>query len=372
MARKKNTTVNEEDLNQEEEILEVEDEYVDDGDDEYEDEDLEEETEAASTLKAGSRTVDDPKSKIEVMKAVIGAMASASSDELTKWWHQTAAQIGHEADKIPDGAASHNKDTIDAKPSDAVKESVREDLKALFDADKTLTEEARERLETIFEAAVTARVLIEREEMEACYEEELMETVEEVKSEIEDQINSYLSYCTEQWMSDNEVAIENSLRSELTEEFMEGLRELFENNFINFPESKTDVIEALAEKVEELEETLTQVIEENNELKGVNIETEIIEAIEEVAQGLTVSQTEKLISLAEDVEFDGDVDNFKNKVNIIKETYFSQSSKSNDDEEDDFEKADNEVNEDVVINDPVMKRYAEKIKQTMKEDLQVK
>lgn len=364
--------VNEEELeldprDPEDEVEEEEEEL------EEEEEELEEDTEAAETLKPGSRSVDDPKSKIEVMKAVIGAMASASDDHLTKWWEQAVALVGHEGDKIPDGAAASNKASIDAKPSDAVRESVREDLKTLFDADKTLTEEARERLETIFEAAVTARVLIEREEMEAAYVEQLDEAVQEVKEEIEEQLNSYLSYCAEQWMQENEVAVESTLRSELAEEFIEGLRELFAEHFIEIPENKADVIEALTEKVAELEEVLTNVIDENNELKGVYVESELSEALEEVAEGLTVSQTEKLVSLCEDVEFDGDIDNFKKKVSIVKETYFGGAAKPSNTEEDDFEKTDNELNEETaVISDPVMRRYAEKIKQTVKEDLRVK
>jgi hypothetical protein len=366
---KKQTTVNEEEL-EHEENLEAENEEEEF---EEEEEELEEDSEAAQTLKPGSKSFPDPKSKIEVMKAVIGAIASASSDELTKWNDQALALIGHEADKIPDGAASSNKHSIDANPSNAVKESVREDLKVLFDADKTLTEEAKERLETVFEAAVTARVLIEREEMEEQMTEELSEAIEEVKGEIEEQLNSYLSYCAENWMAENEVAIESTLRAELAEEFIDGLRDLFTEHFIDIPETKTDVIEALTEKVSELEEVLNNVIDENNELKGVYVESELGDAIEEVAEGLTVSQTEKLAALCEDIEFDGDIDNFKKKVGIVKETYFSGANGKAESEPDDFEKADNELNEEAtVISDPVMRKYAAKISQTVKEDLRVK
>ena len=351
------------------EELEIEEDELE----EEEDEDLEEGTDAEETLRPGSKDFPDSKSKIEVMKAVIGAMASASDDHLTKWWEQAIALVGHEGDQIPGSAAASNKASIDTKPSDAVRESVREDLQALFDADKTLTEEAKDRLETIFEAAVTARVLIEREEMEESYVEQLDESVQEVKEEIEDQLNSYLSYCAENWMAENEVAIESTLRAELAEEFIDGLHDLFTEHFIEIPENKADVIEALTEKVAELEEVLTNVIDENNDLKGVYVESELEEALEEVAEGLTVSQTEKLIALCEDIEFDGDIENFKNKVGIVKETYFTGGNGRIENEPDDFEKADNELNEEVdVISDPVMRRYAAKISQTVKDDLLVK
>lgn len=334
-----------------------------------EEDDLEEETEAGSTLHPGSKSLADPKSKIEVMKAVIGAVASAQGADLG-YWEKALAAVPTDGAGVGD-VASSNKDSIDMKPSDAVRESVREDLQVLFDADKTLSEEARERLETIFEAAVTARVLIEREEMEEQYVEYLDESIGEVKEEIESQLNSYLAYCTENWMEENRVAVESSLRSELTEEFIIGLQNLFAENFIDIPENKANVLEALTDKVEELEEVLNNVIEENNELKGIYTESELETAFEEVAEGLTVSQTEKLAALAEGIEFDGDIDTFQKKVHIIKETYFgTNGSTYHAREEDDFERTDNELNEDaVVITDPAMQRYAAKISQTAKDDL---
>ena len=356
----------EEDLIQDEEEDILDDEDSDE--EEIDEEEVDEETDAASTLHPAARSMNDPKSKIEVMKSVIGAVASASDDDLTKWWTQAVSLIGHEGDKIPGGAAASNKASIDMKPSDAVKESVREDLKTLFAADKTLTEEARDRLETIFEAAVSARIMLEREELEEQYNVDLNEQVAEITEEIEEQLNNYLSYVTESWMEENEVAIESSLKSELTEEFMDGLRTLFAENFIDVPDSKTDIVEALTEKVEELENVLNGVIEENNELKGLTLQSELEEAIEEIAEGLTVSQAEKLAALVEDVDFDGDIEAFKKKVGIIKETYFTGGSMLS--EEDDFERTDNELNENATVyTDPNMQRYAAKISQTAKEDL---
>lgn len=357
-------TVNESDLEQE---LPEDETYLEQ-DDEEED-DLEEGTEAADSLSPNSKPLADPKSRLETMKAVIGALASASSDELSHWW-EIAQDLDHNAARtIPDGNAASNKASIDAKPSDAVKESVKEDLKALFDSDKTLTEEARERLETIFEAAVTARVMIEREQMEEDNIEVISEQIEEIKEEIEAQLNSYLQYCSENWMAENQVAVESSLRSELTEEFMEGLRDLFSEHFINIPTEKSDVIEALSEQIEELESVLNNVIDENNELKGLEVESELENAIEEVAEGLTVSQAEKLATLSEGIEFDGDVESFKKKVAIIKETYFTSNGNASH-KEDDFEKTDNELNEETtVIADPAMRKYAASITRTVKEEL---
>lgn len=372
MPRKTKEEILDEDLEQEIDTGPEDPEDDEDEEEEYEEEEVDEETEAAATLKPKSKDFADPKSKIEVMNNVIGHMASMKTDELCKWWNQTVAQVGsdHFSKAIPDGAAAHNKASIDTKPSDAVKESVKDDLKALFDADKTLTEEAKERLETIFEAAVSARVLVIQEEMEAGNETHLEEAVDEIRAELEEKLDSYLNYVTEQWMTDNEVAVESALRSELTEEFIEGLKALFEQHYIDIPQNKVDVIDALSEKVEELEAALHEVIQENNELKGFHTQAELEDAIEQVAEGLTVSQTEKLASLCEDIEFDGDIENFKKKVGIIKEAYF-KDGKAIERVEDDLEKTNDELNEETkpVVTDPRMKLYTAKISQTLKEEL---
>jgi hypothetical protein len=373
MARTKKQVEMSEDLeNQElpeeeyEEVEEVEEEDLS----EDEVEEVDEETEAAATLKPKSKDVPDPKSKLETMTKVIGHMASMSSKELTKWWDDTEKQVNthYYGSKIPSGAASSNKHSIDAKPSDAVKESVKDDLKELFNADKTLNEEAKDRLETIFEAAVSARLMVEKEKLETEMEEQFEEAVTEVATEVEDKIDAYLNYCTEQFMEENEVAVDSSLRSELAEEFMNAFSNLCREYNINVPENKIDIVEALTAKVEEQDEILDAIIKENKALKDAYVQAELEAAIEEVAEGLTEQEAEKLMALCEDVDFDGDVEEFQNKVAIIRETYFKDGHYVPA-EEDDLEKVQDDLNEEeekevAKANDPQMQMFADAISRT--------
>jgi len=356
----------------EEEEVEYEDEDVSESDEE---EVVDEETEAAATLKPKSKDVPDPKSKIEVMNKVIGRMASMRSDELTKWWNSTEAQVrpGHYSGK-GNGSAESNKASISAKPSDAVKESVKDDLKELFDADKSLNEEAKDRMETIFEAAVSARLMVEKEELEVQMEEQFEEAVIEVANEMEDKLDAYLNYCTEQFMEENELAIESSLRAELAEEFMGAFSNLCREYNINVPENKVDIVEALTERVEEQNELLDAIIGENNELKDAYVQAELQNAIEEVAEGLTDQESEKLMALCEDVDFDGDIESFVKKVAIIRETYFKDGHYVAP-EEDDLEKVNEELNEEEevkkpkVFADPVMRDFVGALERTTKKNL---
>jgi hypothetical protein len=355
----------------EEEYEEVEEEDVS----EDEVEEVDEETESASTLKPKSKDFPDPKSKLETMTKVIGHMASMSSKELTKWWDDTEKQVNtnYYDSKIPGGAAASNKHSIDAKPSDAVKESVKDDLKELFNADKSLNEEAKSRLEIIFEAAVSARLMVEKEQLETEMEEQFEEAVVEVANEMEEKLDAYLNYCTEQFMEDNEVAIESSLRAELSEEFMNAFTNLCREYNINLPENKVDIVEALTARVEEQNELLDAIIEENNGLKDAYVQAELEAAIEEVAEGLTEQETEKLMTLCEDVDFDGDVETFQKKVATIRETYFKDGYYVPS-EEDDLEKVNDDLNEEeekkaVQTNDPTMKMFSEAISRTSNKKL---
>ena len=383
MARKTKAQIEEEEDLENQEDLSSEESLEEDEGEEEEDETLEEDSEALSTLHPNTRpSGSDPKSRLDVMKNILGAMASAETEDLVKWHEQTMALIGHEADQIPDGASAHNKDSVNMKPSAAVGSSqgegtlkmptqddpsghfhalAREELEVLFKSDKTLDEEAKEKITTIFEAVVQSRMIIEREEMEEAANEQLEEIVGEIKEGLEEQLNTYLTYCTEKWLQENEVAIESALRNQLMEEFMEGLRDLFAEHFIDVPVEKVDVIDALAEKIANLEEQLNEIMNENNELKGSTLENELEEVIDEVSEGLTVSQTEKLVSLAEGVEFNGDVEKFKNKLEIIKESFVQGQNKG---EEDDLESVDpeNPLIEERSYADPIMSSYSKIIK----------
>jgi len=165
-------------------------------------------------------------------------------------------------------------------------------------------------------------------------------------------------------MKENEVAIESSLRNEIMEEFIGGLKNLFAEHYIEMPEEKIDVVEELAAKVERLEATLDETINENAELKEIVLESHRQEVVGEIAEGLTMSQSEKFLSLAEGVDFDGDLDVYKRKLSVVKESYFPSSKpQTSYIEEETFE---GDVSDKIVSYDPQVNRYVQAISRTVK------
>ena len=302
---------------------------------------LEEASVAGDTLKPKSKSAGpDPKSRVEYMKNVIGAMAGMDDEHLQKWHNDSMALVGKEARKIKDGSASKNKASIDMKPSNAVGHgswygtmppvSVKEDLDKLFEADETLTEEAKERLSTLFEAAVTARVIVEKEKMQEEAVKQLDEVASEIYEDMEAKIVEYLDWCTEQFMEDNEVAITSTLRAELADELLESLRDVFLTHFYDIPESKVDVVEELSNKIDELESMLDDAVEEISEYRNLEARVAMEEIVDELSEGLTVMQKEKFEQLVEDVEFEGDFEKFAKKAQIIKEHHFPAQTSAED------------------------------------------
>ncbi len=343
---------------------------------------MEEVTESAAsdTLKPGSRSVADPKSKIETITAVIGAMHAMRKDDLTKWFTQAMDLIGKEADSLPSGAnADANASTIDTKLGKGPKTrdpmpkidhknnplaSIKEDVEEMF-IGQDLSEEFKDKASTLFEAAVNARITLEMAKLDEQYEERLHEEVAELTETLEKKLDTYLDYVTENWMKENEVAIESTLRNEITEEFIDGLRGLFAEHYIEVPENKIDVIEELAAKVDTLETKLDESITENVQLKEALLESEKTETLREMAEDLTLNESEKFAALAEGIEFDGNLDTYRKKLAYVKESYFNKKTNKSvsNIEEETFEAPESDR---VVSADPEINRYAQAIARTIK------
>jgi hypothetical protein len=202
---------------------------------------------------------------------------------------------------------------------------MNEDVEALF-AGEDLSEDFKQKAITIFEAAVKAKMQSEIARLEEAYAETLAEEVETIKEELSSNVDDYLNYVVEQWVSDNEVAIEAGLRTELTEEFISGLRQLFAENYIDIPEDKISVVEELGNKVEELEAKLNEEIERNVELTSILSESKKNEIMHAMTEGLTATQADKLKQLAENVDF-VDADSYSTKIQTLRESYFPSSVK---------------------------------------------
>lgn len=242
------------------------------------------------------------------------------------------------------------------------KAKMKEDIDALLEGEN-LSEEFAQKASTIFEAAVLARA----EETVALVESQLVEefeaAVEEIKEDLAAKVDDYLNYMVEEWIKDNEIAIEKGLRAEIVEDFISGLRNLFIENYIDIPADKVDVVEELATKVEELEAALNEQINRGIELSKDLNESKKIEAIYTACEGLTQTQVEKLKSLAEGVEFTTE-EEFGDKLSTLKESYFKAEVKV----------ADNSALDEVLVEeekkavksaDPSMEIYAKTISQTL-------
>jgi hypothetical protein len=212
----------------------------------------------------------------------------------------------------------------DGEEADAIAEfklRMKEDVNALFGDDQTISEDFKSKAATIFEARVFDRVAQIQEEIEAEYASVLEEAVETIKADLTEKVDDYLNYVVEQWMEENQIAIESGLRSEITEDFIAGLRNLFAENYINVPEDKVDLVEELAAKVEELETKLNEEIETNIEYKKALTEAIKEQLTVEVCEGLTATQVEKIKALAESVDFSTE-EEFKEKLETLRENYF--------------------------------------------------
>jgi hypothetical protein len=195
-----------------------------------------------------------------------------------------------------------------------------EHVEALFHGED-LSEEFKAKALTIFEAAVKQKVEEEIAVMEQAFAETLEEEINSIQEELSSNVDDYLNYVVEQWVAENEIAIESGLRTELTEDFISGLRQLFAENYIDIPDDKVSVVEALGDKVEELESKLNEEIERNVALNKMLSESKKVEVINDLTEGLTSTQAEKLKSLSEGIEFT-DADEFAQKVMTIRENYF--------------------------------------------------
>jgi hypothetical protein len=199
------------------------------------------------------------------------------------------------------------------------KKNIKEDIDALLQGEE-LSEEFVSKATTIFEAAVMSRVEEIAEEVEAQMQEQFELAVDELKEDFAAKIDDYLNYMVEEWMKENELAIESGLRSEIVEDFIGGLRNLFAEHYIDIPDEKVDVVQEMAEKVGELEEKLNEEIQKTIEYRKEINEHKKIQAVQAVCEGLTQTQVEKLKSLAESVEFTTE-EEFTEKVNVLKEAY---------------------------------------------------
>ena len=201
---------------------------------------------------------------------------------------------------------------------------VEEDVNALLGGEE-LSEEFKEKAKTIFEAAINAKVAGIKEELETQYQEKLAEEIEAAKESLAERVDSYLEYVADEWFEENALAIESGLKTEMTESFLSGMKGLFEEHYVTIPEDKYDVLESMVEKLDDMETKLNEQIEKNISLNGRLSEATADGILDEVSEGLAVTQKEKLASLSESVEFESEAQ-YREKLETLKESYFSKAT----------------------------------------------
>lgn len=196
-----------------------------------------------------------------------------------------------------------------------------QDVQALLEGEE-LSDEFKDKATTVFEAVVKSRIAEAKEAMSAQYDKNLIEEVESIKKELTERIDSYLEYVCNEWFTENSLQLESGIRGELSESFMTGLKNLFEEHYVNIPDEKYDVLEAMVEKLDDMETKLNEQIESNVSLTK-RLATSVSDNIlDEVCEGLALSQKEKIASLAEGVEFESEVQ-YREKLSTLRETYFA-------------------------------------------------
>ena len=203
---------------------------------------------------------------------------------------------------------------------------IEEDVTALLSGEE-LSEEFQSKARTIFEAAIRNKVAIVKEELQAAYEEKLVEELESVRASLSERVDAYLEYVADEWMAENAIAVEHGLRTEMTESFLQGMHSLFSEHYVSVPEERFDVVESMAERLDEMETKLNEQIERNVSLNGRLSEAVSETILADVSEGLAETQKDKLAALAENVEFESEA-GYRQKLESLKEGYFSGSASS--------------------------------------------
>ncbi len=201
---------------------------------------------------------------------------------------------------------------------------VEEDVQALL-AGEELSEEFQEKARTIFEAAIRSKIVDIKEELQYSYEKALVEQIETIKEGLADRLDAYLEYVADEWINENALVIEQGLKTEMTESFLQGMKNLFEDHYVSIPEEKYDVVESMVDKLDEMEGKLNEQIERNVALNRRLAESVADVIFADISEGLALSQKDKLASLAVNVEFDSE-ENYREKLVTLRESYFPHNA----------------------------------------------
>jgi hypothetical protein len=277
-----------------------------------------------ATLKQVKDVVNKGAKPAEAMKGMKEEEELEDEDLIEEETEEEIVEAKHEEEEEEGGKKKGKKeeDEEDEEEEDEMKEefNIDEDVNALLEGEE-LSEEFQEKARTIFEAALRSKVSQIQEAIEEQYATALAEEVEEIKTQLSERVDAYLEYVADEWMQENALAIENGLKTEMTESFLQGMKGLFEEHYVSIPEDKYDVLESMVEKLDEMETKLNEQIEKNVSLNKRLAESVADGIFEQVADGLADTQKDKLASLAESVEFESE-EEYREKLETLKASYF--------------------------------------------------
>jgi hypothetical protein len=235
---------------------------------------------------------------------------------------EVVAEASHEKEKEEKGEKKHKEGKKEEEEEDEMKEefNIDEDVQALFEGEN-LSEEFQEKARTIFEAAIKTKVGDIQEQLQSAYEQALVEEIETIKESLTERLDAYLEYVADEWIQENALAVEHGLKTEMTESFLQGMKSLFEDHYVTVPEDRYDVIESMVDKLDEMESKLNEQIQRNVALNRRLAESVADVIFADVAEGLALSQKDKLASLAENVEFESEAD-YREKLVTLRNSYF--------------------------------------------------
>ena len=262
-----------------------------------------------------SSKLKDPSVTLAQVKNVVNAKAAAAD---------SMASVKEETEEDEDDLVDEEVDEeeVDSTDEEEVEEefSIEEDVNALL-AGEDLSEEFQEKARTIFETAIKSKVAEIKENLQSSYEQALVEEIKVIKEGLIDRVDAYLEYVADEWVAENALAVEHGLKTEMTESFLQGMKGLFEDHYVSIPEDRYDVIENMVDKLDEMEGKLNEQIERNVALNRRLSESVADVIFADVVEGLALSQKDKLASLAENVEFDGEA-NYREKLVTLRNSYF--------------------------------------------------
>ena len=317
--------------------------------------------EVADTIKkSASKKAVQPKTKAGLINAAYQQMSKMTKEELSSAYDKL---VSVQETSVETTEEIVSEEIVSEELQVEVKIDFQEDLNALVSEDADLSEDFKEKASIIFETAVKSKLSAEISRLEEQYTTELSEEIEQIKTDLVEKVDGYLSYVVESWMEENKLAVETGLRAEIAESFINGLKGLFEQHYVDVPETKYNLVDDLATKVNELEDQLNKSTENNIKLSEQVTDLRREQIVVEATSGMVEIDAAKLKSLVEDIDFESE-ETFVKKVTVIKESYFKTKKTSVVDETTDL--ATDEKGTEIGINSPIMSLYTNAISRTTK------